>query len=118
MTKHTLNGIQSVNICMIQEVLVSFCKKLTENKPFYNSTFTVRADGQKLPALIIFKEENGIIPPRARDLLIIPENIIIKALTSSYITIEILKDYLLLNFKRTEKKLIIIDRCATHLGNE
>lgn len=59
-----------------------------------------------------------IFPLRERDRLIILENEIIKRSNSSYTTFEILIVYLSLNFKRSDRKLIILDRCATSLGNE
>jgi len=73
----------------------------------------VRADGTKLPALIIFKERTRNIPERTKRLLKIPTNVMVKSNKSGYISQDILTQYLLLELRRNEK-LIIIDKCSTH----
>ena len=52
----------------------------------------IRADEKKLPALMIFKENNGVIPYRVRDTLRITSNVVIKASKSGYINDDILSD--------------------------
>ena len=58
----------------------------------------VRADGHKLPALIVFQEKSSIISHRIWEKLIIPNNVLVKATTSGYVNLNILKSVSFLTF--------------------
>ena len=45
-----------------------------------------KGSGEKLPALIIFKELNGQLGPKVRQLLVIPDNVQVTASTNSWMT--------------------------------
>ena len=73
--------------------------KATKNNHPITILLAIRANGKKLPALMIFKEKNGILPPRVRELLKIPKNIVVKASRSGYIDENILSNFLLLEYR-------------------
>ncbi|CAG9331671.1 unnamed protein product [Blepharisma stoltei] len=80
---------------------------------FITVMLMIRADGEKMPALLIFQEKNGQIPNLVRERLNIPENVIIKSNKSGYISDQILNDYLR-TILRGENQLLIYDQAGSH----
>ncbi|CAG9329210.1 unnamed protein product [Blepharisma stoltei] len=80
---------------------------------FITVMLMIRADGEKMPALLIFQEKNGQIPNLVRERLNIPENVIIKSNKSGYISDQILNDYLRTILRR-ENQLLIYDQAGSH----
>ncbi|CAG9320376.1 unnamed protein product [Blepharisma stoltei] len=73
----------------------------------------IRADGKKFPALLIFQEKTGKIPFRVYEHLTIPNNIVVKANRTGYITDDMISDYLRTVLTK-ERQLIIMDQATSH----
>ncbi|CAG9330888.1 unnamed protein product [Blepharisma stoltei] len=73
----------------------------------------IRADGKKFPALLIFQEKTGKIPFRLYEHLTIPNNIVVKANRTGYITDDMISDYLRTVLTK-ERQLIIMDQATSH----
>jgi hypothetical protein len=58
------------------------------SKRGFTVCLTAFADGTKMPAFVVFKEANGIIPPRIYGQLVIPHNVRVSASINGWMTYE------------------------------
>ena len=56
------------------------------NRKGFTVALAAKGNGEKLPALIIFKNKNGELGPRVRAQLRIPSNVMVKASPNGWMT--------------------------------
>ena len=78
------------------------------------------ADGQKLPAVIIFKERGGVFGVRVRSkLMIVPSNVHVRASTNGWMTAPEYHHWLTAVFKKQEKpRLLTVDSYRANVTKE
>ena len=72
---------------------------------------SIRANGDKDPALIVFSEKSGI-PKSVLSKLNVSNDIQIASSSNGYVTVEILSNYINQNFNDVE--LVVSDKCTSH----
>ena len=82
--------------------------------------FTVSlAEGDKLPAFLIFKERSGQLGQRVRRNLIYPGNVCVFASTNGWMTRELFNTWLRTVYKRhQQRKLLILDEYRPHKADD
>ena len=75
------------------------------------------ADGEKLPAYIIFKERGGKLGPRVKAALTFPGNVKVSASANGWMTREELHHWIRGVWKESdERRLLVLDNYHPHLG--
>ena len=75
------------------------------------------ANGQKLPAYVVFREPTGRIPPRVFGELLIPANIRLTCTTNGWMTGDKMKDWTERVWRRNRddvRRLLILDQAPIH----
>ena len=80
-----------------------------------------KGNGEKLPALVIFKERNGELGPRVRAQLRIPSNIRVKASPNGWMTAALYHWWLRCMYRPDpynnleRRRLLVVDRYRPHM---
>lgn len=90
------------------------------NKKGFTVALAAKGNGEKLPALLIFKERNGELGPRVRAKLTIPSNLRVKASQNGWMTTSLYHWWLRAVYRPDpfnnleRRRLLVVDRYRPH----
>ena len=94
-------------------------KTTRAEKKGFTVALAATADGQKLPAVIIFKEKGGTLGVRVKSKLKVPANVRVRASTNGWMTAPEYHHWLTAVFKKKdEQRLLIVDSYRSHVTKE
>ena len=94
-------------------------KTTRAEKKGFTVALAATADGQKLPAVIIFKERGGVFGVRVRSKLKVPTNVRVRASMNGWMTAPEYHHWLTAIFKKQEEpRLLIVDSYRAHVTKE
>jgi hypothetical protein len=83
----------------------------------FTVALSARANGEKHPAFVVFRERNGIIPPRVMAALRVPRNIRIAASPNGWMTGEFMRVWVNRIWGQNVddiRRLLVLDRARIH----
>ena len=94
-------------------------KTTKAEKKGFTVALAATASGQKLPAVIIFKERNGILGERIKKGLSIPSNVRVQASTNGWMTATEYHRWLVTVLKRDDhRRLLIVESYSPHRSED
>ena len=102
---------------MARKTVVVRTKTTRAEKRGFTAALCVAADGTKFPAMIVFKERNGQIPPRVYQQLQAPDNVRVHATRNGWMTREALMIRVILG-RVDGRRLLVLDSYPAHRTQE
>ena len=92
------------------------------NKKGFTVALAARGNGEKLPAMVIFKERNGRLGPRVSSQLQIPSNVRVKASQNGWMTADLYHWWLRCLYRPDpvnnleRRRLLLVDHYRPHIS--
>ena len=94
-------------------------KTTKADKKGFTVALAATASGEKLPAVILFKERAGVLGKRVKSKLTVPNNVRVRASTNGWMTREEYHHWLAHVYKdEDEPRLLVVDSYKPHVSDE